>query len=145
MALPTMALVNTAVDNLFAALSASKTRANARSSLQSLQEVIAGLVAAFLPQVDLVVTDLADATLVAFFATAGELGVAIDAQNRPLEVGFVFQVGGSGDTTDNALAGAKGSAVADGDLFEVTNVGTPAVVYLGAAGDLDFTGEVFTQ
>lgn len=145
MALPIMADVNTAVNDLFAALSASKTRGNARSAIQSLQEVIADLNRAFSPQVDFVVTDATDADLAAFFVTTGELAVALAAQNRPLEVGFVFQVGGSGDTTDNALAGAKGGAVADGDLFEITDISTEAVVFLGAAGDLDFTGEVFTQ
>lgn len=146
MALPTMATTNTAVDNVFAALAASKAyNANSRAAIQSLQEVVAGLTKAYKPQVDFVVTDLADATLVAFFASTGELGIAAAAQNRPLEVGFVFQVGGVGDTTDNALAAAKGSAVADGDIFEVTNTGTPAVAYLGAAGTLDFTAEVFTQ
>lgn len=143
MALPTMANANTAVNNLFAALSASKTRANARASIQSLNEAVAGVVAAYKPQVDFVVTDLTDATLAAFFT--GELATAVATQNRPLEIGFVFQVGGVGDTTDNALQAAKGSAVADGDIFEVTNVSTAAVVYLGASGDLDFTGEVFTQ
>lgn len=145
MALPIMADVNTAVNDLFAALSASKTRANARSAIQSLQEVVADLNRAFAPQVDFVVTDLADADLAALFAVTGELGLEVLTQNRPLEVGFVFQVGGSGDTTDNALAGAKGGAVADGDLFEITDISTEAVVFLGAAGDLDFTGEVFTQ
>jgi len=140
-----MAVTNTAVDSLFAALSASKTRANSRSSLQSLQEVVAGVSAAYKPQVDLVVTDATDATLAAFFVTTGELAVAIAAQNRPLAIGFVFQVGGAGDTTDNALATAKGSAVADGDVFEVTNVAAAAVAYLGTSATLDFTAEVFAQ
>lgn len=145
MALPTMAAVNTAVNDLFAALSATKTRANSRSALQSLQEVLADLNRAYSPEVDFVVTDTADADLPAFFAVTGELGLAVLTQNRPLEVGLVLQVGGSGDTTDNALDAAKGSAPADGDLFEVTNISTEAVVFLGNAGDLDFTGEVFTQ
>ena len=49
-------------------------------------------------------------------------------------IGLVFKVGGTGDTTDNALAAAKGSAVANNDLFVVTSItGTGEVVYIGNA------------
>lgn len=139
MALPIISTLNTAVDNIYAALTARKDKEKARSGCQSLQECFGPLTSAYAPEVDFVVTDVTDATLTAFFATgSGELAVALA---RAVRVGDVFQVGGTGDTTDNALAGAKGSAVADGDLFEVTDVSTPTVVYLGAAGALDFTGE----
>ena len=80
----------------------------------------------------LVVTDTQDADLAAFFADpGGELFIANG--NSAILVGNVFQVGGTGDTTDNALAAAKGGAVADNDTFAVTNVtgGSEAVVYVG--------------
>ncbi len=140
MARPTIALVNTAVNNAFAALASDRQNRKARSGVQALNEVQAALVDAYTPQVDFVVTDTTDATLTAFFA--GELLTAIRAvKGENVKVGTVFQVGGAGDTTDNALAAAKGSAVADGDLFEVTNTSTPAVAYLGVAGTLDFSAE----
>ncbi|TET41442.1 MAG: hypothetical protein E3J60_04625 [Dehalococcoidia bacterium] len=48
-------------------------------------------------------------------------------------VGQVFKVNGTGDTTDNALAIAKGSAVVANDLFTVSNAtgGSEAVIYVG--------------
>ncbi|KKK51801.1 hypothetical protein LCGC14_3111330, partial [marine sediment metagenome] len=50
-----------------------------------------------------------------------------------VSVGLIFKVGGTGDTTDNALAAAKGSAPANNDLFAVTDISTEAVVYIGNA------------
>lgn len=139
MARPTMATLNTAINNVFAAVDADQLSINARKAACNLEELASFLLDQYTPDVDFVVTDAQDATLAAFFAsTAGELYVAL---GRDPQVGDVFQVGGTGDTTDNALAGAKGGAVADGDIFEVTNISTEAVVYLGAAGDLDFTAE----
>ncbi len=138
MARPTMADLNTAVNNVFAAIDADQRELGARRASAALADVWTFLERQYKADVDFVVTDATDATLAAFFAASGELYVALD---RAPQVGDVFQVGGTGDTTDNALATAKGSAVADGDVFEVTNTGTPAVAYLGAAGDLDFTGE----
>ena len=48
-----------------------------------------------------------------------------------IAVGLVFKVTGTGDTTDNALAAAKGSAVANKDLFVVTDISTETVLYIG--------------
>lgn len=138
MALPTMATMNTAVNNVFAAISANPRRQNSRRQAAWLAQVTSALEEAYSPAADFVVTDATDATLAAFFAATGELYAAL---GRAPAVGDVFQVGGTGDTTDNALATAKGGPVADGDVFEVTNISTEAVVYLGAAGDLDFTAE----
>ncbi len=82
----------------------------------------------------LTIADATDADLAAFFATpAGQLFVA---KGGAVEVGDVFTVSGTGDTTDNALQAAKGAAIAAGDVFKVTNIGggTQAVIFLH--GDL---------
>ena len=71
------------------------------------------------------ITDGADANLTAFFAVDGGLGVA---QGRAGKVNDWFEVVGTGDTSDNALAAAKGSAVSSGDRFKVINTDTPALV-----------------
>ncbi len=62
---------------------------------------------------------------------------------RAPAVGDTFQVGGTGDTSDNALQTAKGSAPADGDVFELTNVtaGSVAIKYLGAVASISTTDE----
>lgn len=145
MALPTMASINTAVNDLFAAFSALKSREKSRAGVQSLNEVQEAVRAAYAADVNLTVTDATDATLAAFFASTGELGIAFAATQYPLEVGRVFSVNGAGDTTDNALQTAKGSAVAANDVFEITNTGTPAVVYLGTTTTLDFTDEEYAD
>jgi hypothetical protein len=80
------------------------------------------------PQLTMTVTDATDADLATFFAAAGELYVAL---TRAPAVGDAFKVTGVGDTTDNALQTAKGGAVAANDVFIVSNIGTPAVVYAG--------------
>ena len=141
MALPTIAAVNTAVDNLFAALAERKTDINMHRAVASLNRTFDSVKRAFFPDVALTVTDSADATLAAFIGAGGSLGVAL---NRAAVVGDVFEVNGTGDTLDNALAAAKGSAVAATDLFQVTNTGTPAVAYLGQASSFDFSGETLT-
>ncbi len=62
---------------------------------------------------------------------------------RAAVVGDTFQVGGTGDTTDNALQNLKGSAPADGDVFQVTaiGVGSFAAKYLGAVASISTTDE----
>lgn len=153
MALPTLATVQTAVKNLSDACLEDKTAVGAETAWQDLQGIVnllkraqttyAGL--GILPSrvfegsgysdelaADFTVTDATDATLAAFFAASGELGVAVDAaQDRAVVVGDVFRVNGTGDTTDNALSAAKGSGITAGDVFVITNTGTPAVSYLG--------------
>lgn len=143
MALPSITNIEAAVTNAFTALSGgSPRRIRARAGAGSLDEVIAALEEAYTPMVTLTVTDTTDADLAAFFAVDGELTVAL---GRLPEVGDVFAVGGTGDTTDDALETAKGSAVAAGNLFEVTNVtaASEAVAYVGAAAP-DFSSEGLT-
>jgi len=80
--------------------------------------------------IQLTVTDEADADLAAFFA--GELLAAKTAAGDvAIAVGDIFKVTSAGDTTDNALAAAKGSAVADEDIFVVTDISTEAVIFAG--------------
>ncbi len=59
--------------------------------------------------------------------------VLVNTDAKAIAVGLVFKVGGTGDTTDNALATAKGSAPAANDLFAVTDISTETVVYIGNA------------
>ncbi len=80
--------------------------------------------------IQLTVTNEADADLAAFFA--GELIAAKTAAGDvAIAVGDIFKVQGTGDTTDNALETAKGSSVADEDIFVVTDISTEAVIFVG--------------
>lgn len=74
--------------------------------------------------------DTAEASLALAFASSASIPTAL---GRDLVVGDVIRLNGTGDTTDNAFEAAKGSAVAAGDRFVVTNVATPAVTYISAA------------
>ena len=65
-------------------------------------------------------------------AAAGEIGVAAGGVETP--VGTRFRVDSANDTTDNALAGVKGSAVVANDVFQV--YATSVVIYLGTLADL---------
>ena len=141
MALPTMATINTAVNNVYAALTAAR-REKRRDGQENFGRVQEAIKAAYKADVTVTVADATDATLAAFFGAGGDLNDAFIASNVPLEVGRVFKVTGTGDTTDNALQAAKGSAIAANDQFEITNTGTPAVVYLGLSTALDFAGEL---
>jgi hypothetical protein len=128
MALPTTTVVEAAVQSLFDALAEFKTihGGNMRAAVGALNEVKAALRQVYAVKVDFTVTDSTDATFAAFAAVTGELGVAL---GRPARPGDVFQVCGTVDTTDNVLGTAKGSAVADGDIFVVNAAGT-GVTYL---------------
>ena len=66
-----------------------------------------------------------------------------EALGRAPKVGDLFQVGGTGDTYANELATLKGSAVADGDVFEVTAIGAGSVAakYLGAKASISLSDE----
>ena len=161
MALPNPSVIKAAIESLYAAFTADKTAQGCRSAVQTLNEMqfrlnylyqintvpvtdnadkviiamlndSAGLIALILD--DLTVTDVADADLGEFYISGGELYAGLG--NVPAAVGDIFKVAGTGDTLDNALAGAKGSAVADEDVFIVTDISTEALVYLGAAGSL---------
>lgn len=75
---------------------------------------------------DVTINDGEDANLTALFANT-----LLPAKGIALAVGDKFQVHGSGDTVDNALQTAKGSAVVADDVFRITNVGAPAVAFEG--------------
>ncbi len=87
------------------------------------------------------------ANSIAYLGPDADLGIAEGALpaafGRDVVVGDIFQVGGTGDTIGNDLESAKGSAVADGDVFEVTNVtlGSRAIKYLGAVASISTTDE----
>ncbi len=53
--------------------------------------------------------------------------------------GMVFAVEGTGDTTDDGLEGAKGSAPADGDLFAITGITTTGSELMPNVADRDFS------
>ena len=94
--------------------------------------------AGMLIDAQITVTDTTDATIAALTAATGELGIDIGAMQ--VRDGFRFRVLGTGDTTNNALQTAKGSAPAANDVFEVTTSGA-GVTYIGnaatvASGDL---------
>jgi len=70
--------------------------------------------------------DGTDATLAAFL-----LGELATAKGSAVVVGDIFQVLGTGDTTDDALEAAKGAAVVANDVFEVTDISTATVLFRG--------------
>lgn len=139
MARPTVANVESAVTDLFNAVSSGNFKyrsPRARAAVAALQEVAAVAVEAYKPNVTVTVSG---ADLAAFYATSA--GALYTAKGGVVEVGDVFEVTDSSDTTDTALATAEGSAPAAGDRFEVTGVsGSEAVSFLGAA-DPDFSAE----
>lgn len=91
--------------------------------------------------ISITISDTTDADLAAFFAESGELFIA---KGSAIAVGDTFTVGGTGDTTDNALQTAKGAAPANGDVFVVTNISTEAVRFVianivGPSGNIQIT------
>ena len=189
MTLPTMAAVNTAVNDAYAALADRKWKQRARAGVASLNEVYVALAEAYIVDQDFVVTDVQDGCLYAFMQNdvqaialiaddltvtdtqdiilfnmlsgstemvaliaddltvtdtvaaaiaeffAGELATGLGAAPA---IGDIFKVAGTGDTTDNALETAKGGAVADEDMFVVSAIasGSEAVVFLGNTATL---------
>lgn len=154
MARPTIAAAQTALDNLYNVLTSGNTPVRLQRSgaaidaLGSVASAIktamtgaaltvtdthdADLQAQFVyPNIDFLMTDAADASVAAFF-----IGELLDALGRAPRVGDAFEVQGNQDTTDNALAAAKTTDPTDGDIFIVSNTGTPAVVYAGNDGEL---------
>ena len=171
MARPTLAQASTALSNLFDALTFGNTpwrlqRSGAAvdalgSVASAIRDSLAGTTMTIgsdaedadvtelfaFPQVSFTVTDSVDADLPAFF-----LGELFDAIGRTVRVGDEFAVTGTGDVTDNALDTAKGGAVANLDIFQVSDIGTEAVVYRGNLGRLGVTlgrrpeaGDVFSM
>lgn len=173
MARPSIAEATAALSNLYNALSSGNTPWRVQRSgaaIDALGEVASAVATSMLgtavtvtdtndadlqaflvhPNLAITVTDTADADLEAFVVSGGEL---YDAYGRAPVVGDAFQVSGTGDTTDNALETAKGSAAAANDIFIVSNATatTIAVVYAGNDGELGLVygrklevGDVFT-
>lgn len=148
MALPTLALINAAVNNIFAAAADDKTRAGARKVVSDLNRMLDWLAEVYSPIVDVALTDATDAGVAEAIAADGELGLAFaaafpeaaKADAPAFPVGGVFVVQSVNDFTDDALATAKGGAVADNDVFQVS--GADAVTYLGnQSADIDFADE----
>ena len=137
MALPTIAVVQAAVTSLYSALADRPTRQRGRQGVQSLNEMLGSLIEAYATDVTVAITDSTDAGVSEAIAADGEIGVAL---GRVGAVGDIFTTsGGTNDFTDNALATAKGSAVASNDRFQVT--GADAVAYLGGATDVEMDDE----
>lgn len=137
MALPTIAVASAAVDSLYAVLANRKTRPGNRSAVATLQEIRATIVNAYAADVTVAISDTTDADAAAAFLVGGEVGAAF---GRACVAGDIFATsGGTADFTDNALATAKGGAVASGDRFEVLSSST--VGYLGTATEVSFSDE----
>lgn len=135
MALASVATVEAGVSGIFNALKDSQQKIqNSRGAAQALAETFGALRAAYKEDVELTITDLTDADATALLGAGGEVGLAL---GRAAVAGDIFKVTGTGDTTDNALQTAKGSAPAAGDKFEATSGTTLA--FLGA--DFDFSAE----
>lgn len=136
MAFPSVATVVADVESIYTIFSTFKTKEGTRAGVSVLNELVGILNRLCRVKEDFTVTDATDATLTAFFASSGE-GAAV-------VLGDAFRVNGTGDTTDNALATAKGSAVAANDVF--IRSAAAAVVYLGSwasgAEPFDFDGEM---
>lgn len=128
MALPNASLVKTALENLYAAIGEDKTQVGTRPALAALNSFQFFLNSQY-PTTTITVVDEADAGVSEW--------VTADAD---VFVGAIIKMGvATADLTDNALATAKGSAVAAGDVYVIS--GADAVVYLGDVVAFDFDGE----
>ena len=134
MALPNPSLIKTAIENLFAAIAEDPTVEGSREAASNLWALQRNLNVIY-PVADVALTaDSTDADVAAFLAGDGSGLVVAGGVFRTTTATF--------DLTDNALATAKGSAVAINDVYAVTDAGT-GVVFMGADGDrtFDFSGE----
>lgn len=137
MAYPTIAVLDTAINNIYAALTQRKYLPRARVAVDSLQGLRQALEEAYVVDQTVAITDTTDASPTAAFLVGGQVGAAF---GRACVAGDTFATsGGTADFTDNALGTAKGGAVATGDRFEVLSTST--VGFLGTSADVDMTGE----
>ena len=123
--LPTIAAVQTDVEALYAVFADDKTAPRARQGVITLSELISPLNDAYTPNVVVTITDGTDADDATLIGAAGEVGLAL---GRASVEGDIFEVTGTGDTTDNALA-AVGGPIA-GSLYQVA-AGAATFIYLG--------------
>ena len=131
MALPVANLVKDAIEVLYAAYADDKTVAGSRDGVETLSELARTLNNLY-PVVDSTITADSDDAGVSEWITAND-EVFVGAVLRMTVALF--------DLTDNALATAKGSAVAVGDIYVID--GADSVEYLGNGSGLafDFAGE----
>ena len=142
MALPTIAEASAAVDDLYAIFSHRKERQKNREAVNSLQQLRGAVINAYAADYNVLITDTTDASPTAAFGATGEVGLASAAAGKGATagVGDIFTTsGGTADFTDNALATAKGSAVASGDRFTVLSATT--VGYLGGPTEVSYADE----
>ena len=132
MALPVANLLQDAIEVVYSVIAEDKTKEGARSAAQALNELRTFLTRQY-PVVDIVITADSDDAGVSEFIAA----------EATMAVGVVLRKQGTAadDLTDNAFATAKGSALADGDIFILD--GADSVEYLGNGGNtaFDFSGE----
>jgi hypothetical protein len=138
MALPTSASIVTAVQSIFNAAANVKTHYASPKLSQALDEVIGALemiyapFAVTIPGGQATLTPLFAGGLLAAKQAASVYGAASTSLPQvSLQVGDCFIVAGATDTTNTALATAKGSAPAANDVFSITNVSAPAVTFVG--------------
>ena len=130
MARDTVAIVEAGIEDVYDSMQLAKHSGAGVRGRHAIMELQAAFVAAYMPNEVVTIVDAQDATVAAFLLVTG--------QGKRISIGQVFETaGGTADFTDNALATAKGGAVASGDKFEVLTAST--VKYLGA--DFTFTGE----
>ena len=130
MALDTVAIVEAGIEDVFDSIQLGKTSPDATRGRNAVMELQAAFISLYTPKEVIAIVDAQDADLATFFAAGG--------QGENININAVFETsGGTADVTDNALATAKGGAVATGDKFQRTAAAT--VKYLGA--DFTFTGE----
>lgn len=142
MALPTYAVMNAAVNALHTLAKERALKSGSRFVVSNLSRMIDFVKREYTPLLSIDLTDATDAGVAEAIASDGELGVAAIAAGigGSFPVGGIFKIAGTTeDFTDNALATAKGSAVAANDVFQVS--GADAVTYLGndSGGPLLFT------
>ena len=179
MALPTVSVLNAAIDTIYSVFSNRKTRPGNRYAVGLLQKMRRVFLGAYRGDIDFSVTNLLDDSLEGFigpaiaetvedydltvtndqdanlwmlFQIAATVAVDVDDElitddsetlviallsgeiyvgnsNVACVAGDVFSVAGTGDTSDNKLAAAKGSAPANEDQFLVTS--TSSIFYMG--------------
>lgn len=132
MALPVANLVKDAVEVIYDALSNDKTQAGMRAGVEALN-LLASKLNPLYPVVDIIITgDDDDAGVSEFIAAEASMSVGVVLRKQGTA---------SFDLTDNAFATAKGSALADNDIFVLD--GADSVEYLGnnVGFAFDFDGE----
>jgi hypothetical protein len=140
MALPIQSTITTAIQNIYLAITNVKSHYESPRMSQALDEVISGI--SVLYSTFVVTVPAAQATLSPFFlgalVTAKQAASVYGAASTSLpqvslQIGDVFSVTSAVDTTNTALATAKGSAPVANDNFQITNktVGSEAVTFLG--------------